>query len=182
MLQATQEFAIAAGLGQVWNYVSDMRRWASIMPGYQDCSVIDSDNSLWFLKIGVGGLHRAVKVRVHVERWGGPHTAEFAFRLEGDPVEGRGRYSAVSNDAGQTWVTLQISVSGSGPMAPMWEAMGAPVLPKFLAVFAKELKERIEAVERPGNHPGPKFDVAPKKSLWQRVLAFLSEWKRRGAS
>ena len=33
---------------------------------------------------------------------------------------------------------------GSGPMAPMWEAMGGPVLPKFAMAFAEQLKSRIE--------------------------------------
>lgn len=35
-------------------------------------------------------------------------------------------------------------VEGTGPMAPMWEAMGGPLLPKFAAAFARQLKAGIE--------------------------------------
>ncbi|MFD1958828.1 hypothetical protein ACFSHP_06595 [Novosphingobium panipatense] len=59
------------------------------MPGYQACEITDADNSVWALKVGVGGLVRTVKVAVHVTRWAGPQEVDFAFRLLGDPVEGR---------------------------------------------------------------------------------------------
>ncbi|WP_159982966.1 MULTISPECIES: CoxG family protein [unclassified Novosphingobium] len=170
MIETTQTVTIAASLGAAWDYARDVERWAEIMPGYQSCQIADEDNSLWILKVGVGGLVRTVKVAVHVERWDGPERVDFTFRLQGDPVEGAGSYRARPADGGGTEVELAVQVHGSGPMAPMWEAMGAPVLPRFARSFAEELKSRIEALA--GTAP-TRPDPAP--SLLKRFAAWLKQ-------
>jgi hypothetical protein len=40
---------------------------------------------------------------------------------------------------------LTVHVEGSGPMAPMWEAMGGPLLPRFALAFAERLRDGIES-------------------------------------
>jgi len=145
MIETEQTVTVDCGIDATWAYAKDFQRWASIMPGYQTCEIEDEDNSRWILKVGVGAMVRTVKVRVRVEEWAGPERVNFSFKLEGDPVIGSGAYVAAPNDPGHTAMTLRVRVEGSGPMAPMWEAMGGPVLPKFAKHFAEELKTRIEA-------------------------------------
>lgn len=145
MIETEQAVTVACDIDRTWAYAKDFERWASIMPGYQTCEIEDADNSRWILKVGVGALIRTVKVRVHVDEWAGPARVDFSFALEGDPVTGSGSYLASANPDGTTQMTLRVRVVGSGPMAPMWEAMGGPVLPKFARSFAEELKSRIEA-------------------------------------
>ena len=149
MIETSQTVAVNAGIDATWDYAHDFERWASIMPGYQRSEIIDADNSVWVLKIGVGALVRTVTVQVCVERWAGPERVDFSFALKGDPVTGRGSYRAAPIGPDQTEMTLHVEVSGTGPMAPMWEAMGGPVLPKFAKGFAEELKSRIEAASAP---------------------------------
>ena len=144
MIQTEQTVTVDRDIDSTWNYAKEFQRWASIMPGYQTCELEDEDNSRWVLKIGVGAMIRTVKVRVHVDEWAGPERVGFSFKLEGDPVVGKGSYLAAPAGDGKTEITLRVQVEGSGPMAPMWEAMGAPVLPKFTRGFARELKARIE--------------------------------------
>lgn len=149
MIETEQSVTVAAGIDDVWDFVRDMQRWASIMPGYREFAVIDDDNSLWTLKVGVGGLVRTVKVKVHVEAWNGPGEVRFTFALQGDPVTGQGLYLATPAAPGQTGIVLQVQVVGGGPMAPMWEAMGRPLLPTLAKGFAEQLKLQIEAVHAP---------------------------------
>ncbi len=144
MIETAQTVTVHCGIDDTWDYAQDFARWASIMPGYQSCEIIDRDQSRWVLKVGVGGLVRTVKVLVQVAEWAGPHRVEFAFKLEGDPVTGSGSYIAAPLGQGHTEMTLQVSVTGSGPMAPMWEALGKPVLPRFARSFAEQLKDQIE--------------------------------------
>lgn len=144
MIETAQTVTVDCGIDATWAYAKDFERWASIMPGYQTCEIADADNSRWILKIGVGGLVRTVKVQVQVLEWAGPERVNFAFKLEGDPVTGSGSYLAASKGDAQTEMTLRVQVEGGGPMAPMWEAMGGPVLPKFARAFAEQLKRRIE--------------------------------------
>ena len=173
MIETRQTVTIAAPIDATWAYARDVKRWAEIMPGYQSCEIVSEDDSLWTLKVGVGGLVRTVKVAVHVDCWAGPERVDFSFRLQGDPVEGGGSYEAASTPEGHTLVNLGVQVRGSGPMAPMWEAMGAPVLPRFAKGFAEELKNRIEAQTGGGQAVSDATDAAPS------LLARLLEWLRR---
>lgn len=177
MIETAQSVVIDAPIGSVWDYAKDVERWAAIMPGYQECQIIDEDNSRWVLKVGVGGLVRTVKVQVHVDRWAGPDEVDFTFKLEGDPVSGGGSYRASANGPQATGVTLAVQVVGGGPMAPMWEAMGGPLLPKFALAFANQLKARIE--ETVGTAPQP---AMAKPGLWALLLAWLRKLFGNGAA
>lgn len=144
MIETKQTVLVDVAIDRVWDYVRDMQRWASIMPGYRECAIIDADDSHWTLKVGVGGLVRTVNVLVHVDQWDGPERVFFSYRLKGDPVNGGGSYTAARNGPDKTDVTLHVRVEGTGPMAPMWEAMGGPLLPQFAKAFAGQLKNEIE--------------------------------------
>ncbi len=144
MIDTEQTVTIRAGIETVWDFARDIRGWASLMPGMQDCEVIDDDNSRWTLKVGVGGLVRTVRVKVHVDQWDGPANVFFTYKLEGDPVQGGGSYYATAIGPNETEVKLRVEVKGSGPMAPMWEAMGKPLLPTLAKGFASQLRDKIE--------------------------------------
>ncbi len=135
---------IHAAIDPLWTYVSDIRRWANLMPGCKDCTVIDELNSRWVLKVGVSALVRTVNVLVHIDEWNEPGEVSFSFQLEGDPVKGGGAYLASKKSDHETEVSLTVRVEGSGPMAPMWEALCKPLLPKLAKSFAGRLKAEIE--------------------------------------
>ena len=172
VIETEQAVRIAVPIEKVWNYARDVRRWAEIMPGYQSCEIEDEDNSRWVLKIGVGAMVRTVKVRVHVDEWAGPERVRFTFRLDGDPVNGGGSYEAVA--AGDvTDVALRVHVSGSVPMGPMCQALRGPVLPKFAAGFAGQLRDRIEAECGVSQAAGAAVASLPRPGPLARLVAWL---------
>lgn len=174
MIQTEQTVLIRTGIGEAWDFARDIRRWASLVPGMQSCDVIDDDNSRWVVKVGVGGLVRTVTADVHVERWDEPGAVDFTYKLKGDPVTGGGTYRAHSADAG-TEVALALRVEGTGPMAPMWEAMGRPLLPQLAKAFAAQLKAAVE--QAAGAEPA----AAPaKRSLWALIRAWLGKLFGKG--
>jgi carbon monoxide dehydrogenase subunit G len=144
MIETEQTIAIDAPIERVWDYVQDIRRWASLFPGCRDCTVIDAHDSRWTLKVGAGGLVRTVNVLVHVDEWNGPRHVSFSFSLEGDPVTGSGTYQAERTTDDETEVTLHVRVTGTGPLAPLWEAISRPLLPQLAKSFAGKLKTEIE--------------------------------------
>jgi carbon monoxide dehydrogenase subunit G len=170
MIETVQTVTIRDGIDSVWNFARDIRGWASLMPGMQECEVIDDDNSRWILKVGVGGLVRTVKVRVHVDQWDGPERVFFSYKLEGDPVQGGGSYHATAKGPGETEVVLNVKVEGSGPMAPMWEAMGKPLLPQLAKGFAGQLRDKIEAA---AGAASPQAQAPVKPSGFGAFLAWL---------
>lgn len=144
MIEADKIFSIAAPIDQVWNYVRDINRWALLLPGCRECQIIDEHRSQWTIKVGAGGLVKTVKVLVTVDRWDGPEQVDFSYRLEAEPVVGGGCYRAIRNGSG-TDITLQLRVEGSGPMAPMWEAVCKPLFHPLATAFTDKLKADIEA-------------------------------------
>jgi carbon monoxide dehydrogenase subunit G len=175
MIETEQTVLIDVGIDGVWGYAHDMRRWAELLPGMREFTVIDDNDSRWVLKVGVGGLVRTVNVLVHVDEWAGPERVNFSYKLEGDPVEGGGSYTATSKGDRQTEVVLKVRVQGGGPMAPMWEAMGRPLLPQLARGFADALKA---AIERDVVQPAVPAAPAPQpsgfgawfKRLWRSLF------------
>jgi carbon monoxide dehydrogenase subunit G len=176
VIDTEQSVSIGVPIGQVWDYANDIGRWANFMPGLVGFELQGPDDSRWTLKVGAGALVRTVKVVVHVERWAGPEQAIFSYRLEGDPVQGGGSYTARPLGPDRTEVALAIRVEGTGPMAPMWEALGKPLLPKFAAAFADQLKQAIEAANSPAGASQP---IAEETSIWARLLAWLRGFFRK---
>lgn len=175
MIETEQTVTIRESIDNVWAFARDIRGWASLMPGMQECEVIDDDNSRWTLKVGVGGLVRTVKVQVHVDQWDGPERVFFTYKLEGDPVQGGGSYLATATGPHETEVKLVVQVVGGGPMAPMWEAMGKPLLPTLAKGFAGQLRDKIEAaaVDAPvaaPAAPAPAGFFAWLRSIWNAVF------------
>lgn len=144
MIEAEHSVLIGSAIENVWGYVSDIRRWADLMPGCKECTVIDNHDSRWLLKVGVAALVRTVNVLVHVDEWNGPEEVKFTYQLAGDPVKGGGAYVASQKSEHETEVSLRVQVEGSGPMAPMWEALCKPLLPQLVKTFAGRLKMEIE--------------------------------------
>jgi carbon monoxide dehydrogenase subunit G len=171
LIETVQTVPVRVAINRVWDYVKDINRWAELVPGLQQCEIIDEDNSRWVLKVGVGGMVRTVKVAVCVDQWNGPGQVLFSYKLQGDPVKGGGSYMAVATGSDTIDMKLSLRVEGGGPMAPMWEAMGGPLLPKFALAFAEQLAEGIEAhyagaaVSRPKQGP-----FALLVWLWQALF------------
>lgn len=177
MLKHELLVAIEAPRPTVWSYVSDMANWASNLPGYRSFEVLDSTDSLWTLKVGVGALVRTVRVKVHVTVWNEPDRVDFTYQLEGDPVYGAGSYVATACEGGGTDVVLTIQINGQGPMAPAWEAMARPILPKLAKGFGESLKAEIERIaamsglpkERPEIYRSAKEPAGLLKRLWRMI-------------
>ncbi len=166
MIEAEHSVTIDTGIDPVWDYVRDIRKWALLFPGCSDCEVIDERNSKWVIKVGAGGMIKTVNVLVDVHNWDGPGRVDFTYKLESEPVTGSGSYTAQKQGDAATEITLQLTVSGSGAMAPMWEAMCKPLLPQMAKAFSGKLKSDIES--------GQGIPQAPKLSLFARIARWFS--------
>jgi hypothetical protein len=59
-------------------------------------------------------------------------------------------------------------------MAPMWEAMGRPLLPQLAKGFAEQLKARIEEAAAAASAPEPERAGSP----WSAFMAWLANiWR-----
>ena len=174
MIEADTSFSINAPIGRVWDYVRDINLWAMQLPGCRECNIIDDHHSEWTIKVGAGGLVKTVKVKVQVEKWDGPERVNFNYALESEPVIGAGYYLATANENGSTDVCLQLSVEGSGPMAPMWEAVCKPLFHPLAETFTTKLKADIE--QHVGLTPSTETVAAANTPV---VITILRAWWKR---
>jgi ketosteroid isomerase-like protein/carbon monoxide dehydrogenase subunit G len=171
MIEAEHTIEIDAGIDKVWDYVRDIRKWANFFPGCQDCELVDDNHSRWTIKVGAGGMVKTVNVLVHVEQWDGPERVNFSYKLKSEPVVGHGSYSAVGKGPRTTEIALKLQVQGSGQMAPMWEAMGRPLVPQLAKSFAGRLKAQIEGTAVPVESPGRVSRLAGwLRRLWRALF------------
>lgn len=173
MIEADKAFSIDAPIDNVWDYVRDINKWAMLLPGCRECTIIDELNSHWTIKVGAGGLVKTVKVRVCVEKWDGPERVNFTYQLESEPVTGGGYYLAAKNGSNQTDIKLQLRVEGSGPMAPMWEAICKPLFHPLATNFTDKLKADIE------QHVGIAPAAKPARTGLSAVFGVIADWLRR---
>ncbi|MFV8819411.1 CoxG family protein [Haliea sp. E17] len=166
MIEATHSLQIDAGIASVWDYVQDIRKWAVLFPGCQECEVIDEHHSKWVIKVGAGGMVKTVNVMVHVQGWDGPGNVDFTYQLASEPVVGSGSYRATPLGPEATEVSLHLVVEGSGSMAPMWEAMCKPLLPQMARAFSGKLKNEIE--QAAGITPEPAVSWVTRLARWLR--------------
>jgi carbon monoxide dehydrogenase subunit G len=175
MIAAEHSVTVEAGIGQVWDYVKDIRQWALLFPGCKDCEVIDDNNSRWVIKVGAGGLVKTVNVLVTVEQWDGPQNVIFTYQLESEPVQGSGSYRAEKLTDNSTDIKLQMRVVGSGQMAPMWEAMSKPLLPQMAKAFSSRLKDAIEAVTAVEAEPKTEGQLNGLSRLWRWLTSLWAK-------
>ena len=160
MIETEQTVLIDVGIDGVWDYAKDMRRWAELDARHAGMRRSSTTNdSRWTLKVGVGGLVRTVKVLVHVDEWDGPERVDFLLQAGRRP----GRRAAApirrrASGPARPRSCCRCASQGGGPMAPMWEAMGRPLLPQLAKGFADQLKAAIER-EAAG---------APRRRRWSR--------------
>ncbi len=171
MIEAEKAFSIDAPIDDVWDYVQDISKWASLLPGCRECIIIDEHHSRWTVKVGAGGLVKTVNVLVHVAQWDGPEQVNFSYTLESEPVTGGGRYIASRKGPRETDIRLQLRVEGSGPMAPMWEAVCKPLFNPLASAFTERLKAEIEQ----------QLGIAGRPTVTKagsRLAAFVAWWRK----
>jgi carbon monoxide dehydrogenase subunit G len=149
----------------IWDFVREMDNWAAFVTGYQSHEKQSETESLWTLKGDLGVMSRTLGFRVEVLEWAGPERVRFAMQGLNEPMQGSGSFElaryeeaaaapapapkrgrverATPADAGpgegMARLTFRLEIRPGGPMAPMIDAMIAPLL----APAAENLAERI---------------------------------------
>jgi carbon monoxide dehydrogenase subunit G len=176
MIETDHRFEVAAPIGEVWTYASDISNWASSMPGYESFEAVDERRSYWVLKVALGALTKRIQLNVTITDQREPDQIIFALQGASDPVEGRGTFTAAAETPGQTSVVVSLAIWGNGPMAATMEAMSRPVVPRMTRVVSDAFKA---AVEQSGSAGTDRASVPGSRPTRQRsALARLGGRRR----
>ncbi len=152
MPDVTYPVTILAPLARTWDFVSDMRNWAELMPGYQAMDTIDDANSTWKIKGDVGILSKLVTLDVHIAEWVTREHVDFTYKCREEPLEAQGSLRAEADGARATRLTFYLAAQAGGMLGPVVNALLAKVLPGMARDFADAVKQKVEAQE-PGLVP-----------------------------
>lgn len=123
----------------IWSFVSDMDKWAPLVPGYIEHEIINDRQSTWSFKGDLGFMKKTVKLKIDITNWIEPTKVTFDLKGISDNFVGDGYFEAKAVNDNNTSMTGYLDITAKGAMGPMINT----ILKKFVPQTAEELTEAI---------------------------------------
>ena len=108
----------------IWDFVSDMDRWAPFMLGYQGHEQRSKRESLWTLKADLGNLTRTVDFRVEITEWQEPERIRFTLEGIREDMRGDGLFQIEKLDEALAAAAApEVEPRGPGLLVRFWSAI-----------------------------------------------------------
>ncbi|MFJ7731423.1 CoxG family protein [Lysinibacillus sp. NPDC097231] len=146
MATGTHLVEVPVGIENVWDFVSDMEKWAKLVPGYNAHEMIDDKHSTWTFKGNVGVLKKTVEVEITILEWTAPSKVTFELKGLSDNFSGNGYFLAESIDAENTKMTGFLEVIAGGLAGPVLNPIFKPIVPKATQMLTDRVANRIKLV------------------------------------
>lgn len=147
MATASHAVEIPLPATEVWNFVSKMEKWATLVPGYREHEIINDRQSTWTFAGNVGVLKKTVKVQIDIIDWVEP--SKITFNLIGltDKFTGNGYFEATALEAEKTEMVGFLEVNAGGLVAPVLNPVFKAVLPKATTMLTERVANKIRLVQ-----------------------------------
>ncbi|WP_042347884.1 CoxG family protein [Bacillus massiliigorillae] len=139
MPAGTHSVELPVGIEEIWTFVSDMDKWAPLVPGYIEHEIINDRESTWAFKGDLGFMKKTVKLKIDIIEWKEPTTVTFNLKGLSDNFKGGGYFEAEVIDANTTKMTGNLDINAGGAMGPMVNT----ILKNFVPKTAQELTEAV---------------------------------------
>ncbi|MEN1967500.1 SRPBCC family protein [Lentibacillus sp. N15] len=139
MPSGTHQTELDIPIEHVWAFVSDMNKWAPLVPGYMEHHIMHERQSTWKFKGEVGFVQKTVHLRIDITDWQEPEKVTFQLTGLTENVKGSGYFKAMALPGNRTKITSYLGVSAKGVMGPVIN----PVLKSFVPKTTRELTESI---------------------------------------
>jgi len=106
-------------IGQVWEFIADMNKWAHDIPGYCGHEMKSETESIWKVRGDIGIISREIDLRVIITEWVDQAGVKFTLKGVYEPVEGLGQVGITAVDTTQTKLTLEMEFKATGLMGPI---------------------------------------------------------------
>lgn len=147
MPSGTHEEILDLPIENIWNFVSDMDKWAPLVPGYIEHEIISDMQSTWTFKGDIGIMQKTVKLQVDIKEWIEPTTVTFDLTGLNENFAGNGYFEAEVISDNQTKMLGNLDITAKGMMGPMINAILKNFVPKTAEDLTKRIAEEIVAVE-----------------------------------
>lgn len=132
---------------KVWDFVSDMNRWAPLVPGYIEHEILNDKQSTWTFKGDIGIMQKTVKLQIDITEWSEPSLVTFDLTGLNENFAGNGYFKAVAISDSKTEMTGNLDITAKGVMGPMVNAILKSFVPKTATDLTKAIAEEITSIE-----------------------------------
>lgn len=132
---------------KVWDFVSDMNRWAPLVPGYIEHEILSDKQSTWTFKGDIGIMQKTVKLQIDITEWREPTLVTFDLKGLNENFAGNGYFKAEVISETQTMMHGNLDITAKGVMGPMVNAILKSFVPKTAEDLTKAIAEEITNIE-----------------------------------
>ncbi|WP_010300644.1 CoxG family protein [Kurthia senegalensis] len=114
MATTTYKTNITAPNEKVWQFVSNIENWASLVPGYRKHTMLNDKQSTWTFSGTVAGMTKTVEVQIDITDWEEPSKIGFVLQGLSDKFTGAGYFEATPVSATTTNMTMNLELKAGG--------------------------------------------------------------------
>ena len=141
MPNGTHTVELQVPIENIWNFVSDMNKWAPLVPGYIEHEILSEKQSTWKFKGDLGFMKKTVKLQIDIQEWIEPSKVTFDLKGLSDNFTGGGYFIAEKISDSSTSMVGHLDITAGGMMG----AMVNTILKNFVPETAQQLTEAIAA-------------------------------------
>ncbi|OXS57605.1 carbon monoxide dehydrogenase [Cohnella sp. CIP 111063] len=138
---------LPVAIDRIWDFVSDMNKWAPLVPGYIEHEILSERQSTWAFKGDLGFMKKTVKLKIDIKEWLEPTKVTFDLSGLSDNFGGNGYFEAEAVNANTTKMTGYLDITAKGAMGPMVNSILKSFVPKTAQELSEAIAGRIEEIE-----------------------------------
>ncbi|WP_372630940.1 CoxG family protein [Cohnella sp.] len=138
---------LPVAIDRIWDFVSDMNKWAPLVPGYIEHEILSERQSTWAFKGDLGFMKKTVKLKIDIKEWIEPTKVTFDLSGLSDNFGGNGYFEAEAVNANTTKMTGYLDITAKGAMGPMVNSILKSFVPKTAQELSEAIAGRIEEIE-----------------------------------
>lgn len=141
MAATTYKTNIPVEQAKVWAFVSDIEKWARLVPGYRKHEMKSDRQSVWTFGGTVAGISKMVDAQVDITEWNEPSKIGFELLGLSDKFTGAGYFEANAISANETEMVMHLEVKAGGVAGVALN----PIFKLALPTAAEKLGGRVVA-------------------------------------
>lgn len=148
MPNGTHSLELPVSIQHIWDFVSDMDKWAPLVPGYIAHEIINDRQSTWSFKGDLGFMKKTVKLQIDITNWMEPTKVTFDLKGLSDNFAGGGYFEAEAIDGDHTKMSGHLDITAKGAMGPMVNTILKTFVPKTAEELTRAVAGKIAEIEK----------------------------------
>ncbi|MFB6467153.1 CoxG family protein [Cytobacillus sp. Hz8] len=131
---------------KVWEFVSVMDRWATLVPGYIEHQILDDYESTWTFKSDIGIVKKKISLKVKITKMDVPTKVHFDLIGVNENFTGNGYFKAEVVEGEKTRMTGCLDIQAHGMMAKVVNGVLKTHVPQMTMELSKAVGEKLHEI------------------------------------